>query len=41
MKKLFKNKQLWGGLIAIFLLWFCLKSVTLTDIWGRTKTISW
>ncbi|MFZ1685108.1 MAG: lysylphosphatidylglycerol synthase transmembrane domain-containing protein [Candidatus Zixiibacteriota bacterium] len=32
MKKLFKNKQLWGGLIAIFLLWFCLKSVTLSDI---------
>jgi uncharacterized protein (TIRG00374 family) len=32
MKKLLKNKQLWGGLIAVFLLWFCLKSVKLSDI---------
>ncbi len=32
MKKLLKNKQLWGGLIAVVLLIICFKSVKLTDI---------
>jgi glycosyltransferase 2 family protein len=32
MKKLLKNKQLWGALIAIILLWVCFKSVKFEDV---------
>jgi glycosyltransferase 2 family protein len=32
MKRLLKNKQMWGALIAVLLLWFCFKSVKLADI---------